>query len=164
MMYTANEIVKGLYQGGAPPTGQGLAETGIDALVLCARDYQPAASFFPGVEVLSVPGDDAPISKVPPAVIAEWQRASLWVAAAVLRGKRVLVTCAAGRNRSGFVSALAVRQLTGLDGARCVEIVQNARPNALTNPTFANFIRTFAACEPMKLVKRLAQKDPADGV
>lgn len=119
-----------LYQGHAPPTGDAVWRAGFDVLALCAEEYQP--SDFPGVRVLHVPLDDAcPTPR-------EWLIANgaAQETALMLRGgRRVLVTCWQGRNRSGLVVALALRRL-GLTGEQAVARVKERRVGALTNPCF----------------------------
>jgi len=62
---------------------------------------------------------------------------------AVREGKRVLVACAGGRNRSGLVVALAVHQLLGCSGAQALHLVQSRRENAVNNQTFARHLASL---------------------
>lgn len=55
-------------------------------------------------------------------------------------GETVLVHCAAGVNRSGLVSALVVRELTGCSGLSARIQVQTMRPGALLNPAYRKFL------------------------
>lgn len=55
-------------------------------------------------------------------------------------GETVLIHCAAGVNRSGLVSALVVRELTGCSGLSARIQVQTMRPGALINPTYRKFL------------------------
>lgn len=55
-------------------------------------------------------------------------------------GGTVLTMCNAGRNRSGLLSALIVRELTGLPGAAAMAVVRHHRPNAIANPHFERFL------------------------
>ena len=55
-------------------------------------------------------------------------------------GETVLTMCNAGRNRSGLLSALIVRHLTGLPGYAAMQIVREQRPNALANPYFEAYL------------------------
>ena len=131
-----NEIIPGLHQGSKPPQGKILRRLGVRALVLAAEEYQPPASRFPGLRVFHAPLDDhrRPLSK------AEWNRilgAAKFAARNVLDGRRTLVTCAAGLNRSGIISAGTVSFLTGLSGSDAVELVQSRRDWALCNESFA---------------------------
>ena len=131
-----DEIIPGLYQGYRPPQGAALRRAGVRALVLAAEEHQPSARRFPGVWVLHAPLDDhqRPLSKT------EWGRilgAAQFAARNVLDGRRTLVTCAAGLNRSGIIDACTVSFLTGLSGAEAVELVQFRRDWALSNDSFA---------------------------
>lgn len=58
-------------------------------------------------------------------------------------GKRVLITCQAGRNRSGLVTGLAMHLATGCGGKLATEIIRarrNAHGPALSNDVFAKFL------------------------
>ena len=139
MSYLAHKIIDHLFQGGYPPPGEGLKNNGVDVLVLCANGLQDA-SLFPGLEVILAPGDDDPRPHRLARFIERWKEAGHLVAERVKAGKNVLVTCAAGQNRSGIVTALAMRELTGLKGSAIVEHVRKARPLALNNPGFVDYI------------------------
>lgn len=60
-------------------------------------------------------------------------------------GRGVIVHCRAGRNRSGLLSALVVREVTGCTGEEALAHVQRARPNALANPHFCAYLRSLDA-------------------
>lgn len=139
MSYTANKILDRLYQGGYPPPGDGLKLAGIDVLVLCAREIQ-TASDYPGLIVVLAPGDDDRRASVLKTVLASWKDASDQVVDHVKAGRNVLVTCQAGLNRSGLVTGLAVRKLTGWSGSTIVKHIQKSRPGALFNETFAQYL------------------------
>lgn len=124
-------IAGSLAQGSAPPPGVRLP---FDTVVLAAREWQPE---LPGHEVLRVPlSDDGP----PPT--PEERRLIHENAARVTRrlrvGRRVLVTCWMGRNRSGVISALALVNL-GVDPGRAVGLIQRIR-NGLTNSYFLDMV------------------------
>jgi len=55
-------------------------------------------------------------------------------------GFAVLTHCNAGRNRSGLMSALLLREWLGLSGAEAMTHVRAARPRALANPAFEAFL------------------------
>lgn len=70
------------------------------------------------------------------AKIVEWVRS----------GKRVLVRCYAGLNRSGLVVGCALAELTGLDGATVIRSLRAQRsPIVLCNPTFAAIVEGIPA-------------------
>lgn len=142
----ANRIASGLYQGSAPPLGYAVRRAGFDVLVYCAEEIQPAAFRHPGVEVLHCPlnDDGSPMRQ------DEWLRAieqaslvsRLWRAK-----KRVLVTCAAGRNRSGLVTALTLYFATPRNGESIVGQIRSSRFHwsgpALTNRYFAEALEAL---------------------
>jgi protein-tyrosine phosphatase len=115
-----------LAQGSAPPPGVRLP---FDTIVLAAREYQP---HLPGYHVMHVPLDDGP----PPsaATLARIRVAAHEVARRVRIGHRVLVTCWQGRNRSGVIAGLALREL-GVPGNRAANRIRRLR-DGLTNPHF----------------------------
>lgn len=131
---------EGLCIGSRPAPGHHVREAGFDVLVLCAHEIQLPASHFPGVEVLYVPLED---DASQPVSIKTWARVTgcaKRVAWRVKAGKRVLVTCAQGMNRSGIVMAAAVHYLTGYSGAHTAGYVSRRRVrggmNALFNQAF----------------------------
>lgn len=137
--FDANRIARGLYQGARPPRGSVAARL-FDVIVFCAIEYQPSGKDYPGVKLIHCPlnDDGSPMTK------DEWIRARCAardVAIAIMDGKRVLITCHAGINRSGLVSALALRILAGQPGEVCLEHVRRARPGALRNEYFSAALR-----------------------
>jgi protein-tyrosine phosphatase len=115
-----------LAQGSAPPPGVWMP---FDMVVLAAVEYQPD---LPGYAVLRVPLDDGP----PPgaSTVARIRWAARTIATEVRAGRRVLVTCRQGRNRSGVLAGLALVEL-GVPGARAARLIRRLR-NGLTNPHF----------------------------
>ena len=139
MSYQAHKIVERLFQGGRPPPGDGLKKAGIDVLVLCAQEWQDE-TLYPGLIVIQAPGDDDTRHHRMMQFIDEWKFASDLVVDHIRAGHNVLVTCMAGQNRSGIVSAMAVCTLTGCSGKDAVELVMKCRPHALNNTTFAQYV------------------------
>lgn len=136
-------IIQNLFQGAAPPYGETVAKLGFDTLVLCAKENQ-REDLYPGIEVVLAPGDDDVRVERMMRDLPTWQQAAQIVAERVASGKKVLVTCMAGLNRSGMVTALALHQITGWSGKDIVEHIQASRDMALCNDTFADYIRSQA--------------------
>jgi protein-tyrosine phosphatase len=67
-------------------------------------------------------------------------RISTELAAHIRAGGTVLTMCNAGRNRSGLLSALIVRELSGIPGSAAMEVVRCHRPRAIANPNFERFL------------------------
>ena len=138
----ADEIIPGLWQGSIPPKGATVKLAGFDVLVLCAEEYQPRSIEFGAMRVVHAPLDDhaRPLSE------SEWRMilgASEIVADQLRRGRRVLVTCAMGRNRSGIVTALAIMLVTGCRPSRAIRVVRGRRKDALTNLSFTSQLQAL---------------------
>lgn len=139
-------ILPTLAVGGKPPQGRGVALAGFDVLVFTAKQEQPPDTDYPGTLVVRRCGmvDRHPAEETT-FQLAEGM-AGL-VAEDVRRGRRVLVTCAEGRNRSTLVAAIALRRLTGLSGKEAMSVVKIARPRnpysrglSFSNPSFNAYL------------------------
>jgi len=141
----ANQIFPLLHQGSAPPQGPILREMGFSMVVLCANESQPQASRFEGIEVLHAPNDDNPMRDPTRDELNRALEAARQVARRIRDGKKVLVTCMAGLNRSGLVCGLTLHMLTGWAGSRCVQEVQAKREAALCNESFVKVLTRIPA-------------------
>jgi protein-tyrosine phosphatase len=117
-----------LAQGSAPPSG---VRVPFDVIVLAAMEYQEPE--LPGYRVMRVPLDDSgpPPSASDRVLIRSTAKK---IVDYVRSRRRVLVTCMQGRNRSGVLVGLALREM-GLPGAEAARRIRLAR-NGLTNPHF----------------------------
>lgn len=135
MPLDADEVMPTLWIGSAPPTGIAIGRAGFHSLLLCARQYQPKASMFPGVDVVHAPFDDDPTRKLTDSECQLVHVASTVAAKKAMSGQKVLVTCVAGIDRSGLVTSLALWKITGLGGRKVLKLMRAARPHVLTqNP------------------------------
>lgn len=130
----ADEIIPGLWQGAAPRNWSEVRNQGFDVLVLCAAEHQP--DDVPGVIVIRHPLLDEVGFYLLDTLVYKVRGVAQRIAANVLSNKRCLVTCHAGINRSGFVTAAALHFITGTPGSDCVKVVQASRYGALRNPDF----------------------------
>ena len=132
----ASQIYKRLWIGSAPPLDRDLPE--FDVLFLCAVEVQPAALAF-SREVVRVPIRDC--RDLTP---YELQRALIGgkqVAEQLRAGRRVLVTCYAGLNRSSLVAMLGLGLVTRMTPLELVDLVRERRsPAALGNPHFVEVL------------------------
>lgn len=121
-----------------------------DVIVFCAEEFQPPSTLFlrpedaDKVTFLYAPNDDSekPLTR---AQLNIATAAARQVARAYREGKRVLVSCMQGRNRSGLVSALSLHLLYGVSGNRAKSIIRALVPHALSNPSFERFLGKIPA-------------------
>jgi protein-tyrosine phosphatase len=142
MLFNVSRIGPHLWQGSAPPKGSEIWFRGFEVVALCAFELQATPGTFGPTRILPAPMDDADADVE---TIATAKRAARSVCNHLLKGLRVLVTCAQGRNRSGLVVALAVRAIARVAGAEAMRRVRELRPNALTNPQFARYLESLPA-------------------
>ena len=141
MKSEANLVYGRLWMGDAPPIGFSIGLK-FDVLVLAAMEYQPA-QLFNDVEVVQAPMDDLP-TPIRSSMFDIALHASHTIAGALADGKTVLVTCLAGLNRSGLISAMSLMEAYGMSADDAILKVREARgPNALCNHSFTRFLRTF---------------------
>jgi protein-tyrosine phosphatase len=127
-----NEIYDGLFQGSQPPKDFPFKEFGFDVLVLCANECQNVD--YDNVKIVKVPGLDVLDDENEAFCI--WKNAANEIANDIKSGKKVLVTCFAGMNRSGFVSTITLRNLTGMSIVDCINRVKEHRFGSLCNEVF----------------------------
>jgi len=151
--FGADHVAGRLYMGGFCGPSRWLLDT-FDVIVCCARELQPAGGVYGQMPVIRAPlDDDGPLSLADLRVL---RRAGKQVRWALDVGRKVLVTCHMGRNRSGVVSALALMLPRGignrpwfygdtpacLRSAEAIRLVRRARgANALSNLYFFDFLR-----------------------
>lgn len=127
--------------GSAPPEGIRLRPA-FDTLILCAKEYQPSDAWFPDMRVLRVALDDSG----PPPTEAEVQAAITAgheVARQLRCGKKLLITCYMGRNRSALVAGIALLELGLSARAAIVNIKQARGRRALSNEHFVALLKKY---------------------
>jgi hypothetical protein len=135
------ELVPGkLWQGGVPVDFDWVRRQGLDAVVdVSDADSHPPAGAVSDLVYLKCPlvdGDDLP----DPAItlpLAEM------IAGLIKDGRRVFVHCTFGRNRSGLLVTLIVRQVLGVSGAEALDYVRERRDRAVNNEDFAAWLRSL---------------------
>ena len=139
-----NEVVPGLFQGGHDVRSQSRTacvvadEFDLVVSMTTREGYGPDEGVEHHVARMADAGVDA-------AVAARVEELSVLAATAVRAGRRVLVRCSGGLNRSGLVVASTLVRL-GHTPDEAIGLVRGARgPWALTNPAFVTFLRTLTA-------------------
>lgn len=141
-----------LFQGAYPKLSKELLQQ-FDVIVYCAMEKQPRPADLkcipPGKHVLGIPLDDNPYQPISREQAAMLIKLARQLATKVRAGRRTLITCALGMNRSGLVTALTLMMATQCSGRNAIAAVrQRRRPTsdgqrALFNPVFARFIETL---------------------
>lgn len=136
-----NEVVPGLFQGGHDVLSQArscVVDDEFDVVIsMVTRSGHGPAD---GVEHHVLRMADAAVDQ---AVARRVQELAGIAATAVRDGRRVLVRCSGGLNRSGLVVASTLVQL-GHDVPSAIDLVRRARgPWALTNPMFVRHLETL---------------------
>ena len=138
-------ILDGKLAQGAYPRPPIEAFGPFDVVVFCAEELQPRLVALPRTKkAVYVPMDDNPYQPVPAADAKKVREVGAMLAKEVLTGRRVLVTCAMGANRSGLVTGMTLISL-GHPGAEAVALIRERRileggEKALFNPIFAAFV------------------------
>lgn len=136
-----NEVAPGLFQGGHDVRSQArscVVEDEFDLVVsmVTRSGYGPAD----GIEHHVLRMADAAVDH---GIARRVEELAGLAADAVRDGRRVLVRCSGGLNRSGLVVASTLVEL-GHDVPTAIELVRRARgPWALTNPMFVRHLHTL---------------------
>lgn len=137
------EMIPGkVWHGGCPVDFAWVRRTGIDVVLDVAdADAYPPAAEIGGLTYLKAPLADG--EEVPdPAVTL---RLASFVAGLVDEGRRALVHCTFGRNRSGLLMVLVVREILGLSGADALRYVRGRRHRTVNNQAFAAWLEALPA-------------------
>ena len=128
---------------GAAPDPEPLRKHGFEAVVFCAEEFQPDADRYEGLathfEPMADDGRTCPDSDRFAIVSAARFAHDQWRH----RGRRVAITCLAGRNRSGVVMALTLAMLTNDQMPDVIAHVRHHRLGALSNPGMARMAQTL---------------------
>jgi protein-tyrosine phosphatase len=132
----ASNVATRLWVGSRPPFDRDLPD--FDILVLCAQEIQPSQTAFHG-RVLRCPIPDGDLTH---AELTRAVQTAMAVGDALVAGKRALVTCSAGINRSALVAGLALARITRMASNDIVDLMRRRRhPQALFNTHFQEVIR-----------------------
>jgi protein-tyrosine phosphatase len=137
------ELLAGrLWQGGCPVDFDWVRATGIDVVLdIADADAHPPAGATEGLLYVKAPLVDG--AELPDEVLT---RGLAELAARFLEsGRRVFVHCTFGRNRSGLVASLIVREVLGVSGAEALRHVQARRDRAVNNRDFAAWLQSLPA-------------------
>lgn len=113
-----------------------------EAIVFAAAEYQPMFEDHEAKLLIYAPLRDGRLSRQDEAVVL---RVAKELAHILMRGGRVLVTCASGLNRSALFAAATIVEL-GLAPSDAINEIRRARgKGALSNPYFVTFLENLGA-------------------
>ena len=119
-----------------------MREQGIGVVVdIADADAHPPAGATDGLAYVKAPLVDA--DDVPDPAFT--QHLARMVAGMIREGRTVLVHCTFGRNRSGLLASLVVREVLGVTGAAALTHVRSRRAGTVNNEAFAAWLRTLPA-------------------
>ena len=131
-----------LWQGGCPVDFGWVRDAGIDVVLDVAdADSYPPASEIDGLINLKSPLVDH--GTLPDEGLT--RRLAQLVAGLVEDGHRALVHCTFGRNRSGLMATLIVRELLGISGADALAHVRALRDGVANNEVFSAWLESLPA-------------------
>lgn len=138
MRQDRSQITPNIWVGAVPTDLPTLPSKGFSHLALCADEHQFPNSKVDGLDIRRCPLVDIDVGEV--LNLDKAVSAAHWVADSAFGGGKVLVTCAAGINRSALVAALALR-LLGVSPQAAIDQIQARRsPFCLNNETFYNTV------------------------
>lgn len=138
-------LAQGSYPENWPETFQAM-----DVVVLCAMELQARTLKVPsGKLVIRCPQDDDIYRPVNEQSARRFFATADAVVQQVRAGRRVLVTCAAGMNRSGVVTTLALTRILRMPAHNAISLLRQRRPRhdglyPLANPMFERFVLNYA--------------------
>jgi hypothetical protein len=120
--WPASEIVPGVWQSGSPQPGEHW-----DAVIDldCSAPPLEGVAFYAHWPIEDGPAPETAVLVALADLVNDLRRG----------GKRVLIHCAAGINRSGLLAAAALIR-DGMEADEAVETVRARRPGVLNNPEF----------------------------
>jgi len=135
---TFSRVLDNLWIGGAPPPQAKVGDF-FDCLILCAHEYQPDC--FSDIQIAFAPmRDDGLMISKEDAIqaVKAAGKAIRWTNS----GLKVLITCYAGRNRSGLVTALTLcKGPAAMSPVEAVAKIKSVRgPDALANLGFVRML------------------------
>ena len=135
------EVLPGLWWSGLPDDWAVLRGR-VDAVIdLADPGPGPSAEDLGDITYVKAPLEDG--ETLPEPVLLD--HLTGLVVDLVRQGRRVLVHCTFGKNRSGLLMALVVREVLGCDGPTALARVREVRENAVNNDAFNDWVSGLPA-------------------
>lgn len=134
-------IVPNVAQGSYPGL-KGTAFQHADILVLCAEEHQAKGlKAPPGKTIIRLGFDDDSYRPIPPEAGKIFHAHAKQLGAAALSGRKVLITCAMGLNRSGLMTALTLMHGYRMSPTDAIKLIRGRRhKDCLCNPMFERWL------------------------
>lgn len=136
-----NWITENVAQGSYPRL-KGTAFKHADILVLMAEEHQEKRlKPPPGKAIIRLGFDDNSYQPIPVEAGKIFHAHAKQLGAAVLAGRKVMITCHMGLNRSGLMTALTLMHAYRMPPADAIKLIRGRRHNdCLGNPMFEQWL------------------------
>jgi protein-tyrosine phosphatase len=134
-------IVPNIAQGSFPsPLNEAFKHA--DTIVFCAEEKQPKNARVPaGKRIVKFGFDDDIYRPIPPEVGALFHQMAQHLSREVVGGRKLLITCAMGLNRSGLITGLTMMYAFRMSPRDVIKLIRSRRSSdALMNPIFENWL------------------------
>jgi len=134
-------IVSHVAQGSYPAL-RGEAFRHADVLVLCAEEHQARGLKAPqGKQIVRLGFDDDIYRPIPPEAGQIFHAHAKQLGKLAINGRKVLITCAMGLNRSGLITALTLMHGYKMRPSEAIKLIRGRRsPDCLCNPMFEQWL------------------------
>ena len=119
---------------------------GFDTVMYCSVDHPPPDDFdgpltanYP--QTYWAPNNDSEHLSLKESMLTAGKAAARIIYLHAKQGRKVLSTCAVGKNRSGLAVGIALRMMMG--GREAVELIKTQRPGALSNELFCKLVEEY---------------------
>jgi len=113
-----------------------------DILVLCAEEHQAKGlKAPPGKTIIRLGFDDDIYRPIPPEAGQIFHAHAKQLGQAALLGRKIMITCAMGLNRSGLITALTLMHGYRMRPADAIKLIRARRSSdCLCNPMFEQWL------------------------
>jgi protein-tyrosine phosphatase len=121
---------------------KGTAFQHADILVLCAEEHQAKTlKAPPGKAIIRLGFDDDTYRPIPPEAGKIFHAHAQQLGKAALSGRKLMITCAMGLNRSGLITALTLMHGYRMRPSEAIKLIRGRRSkDCLCNPMFEQWL------------------------
>ena len=139
-MKSFNWITNEVAQGGKNAIPTAFEHVGV--LMLCAEEIQlPKLKAPPGKQIIRLGFDDDTYRPIPPEAGKIFHAHAQQLGKAALSGRKIMITCAMGLNRSGLITALTLMHGYRMKPSDAIKLIRGRRDkDCLCNPMFEQWL------------------------